>query len=694
MADTQELKKIKKIYGERFAKLCRELFPQILEEEGKLTEILKRNFATNSCSLGEDISSKPELVEEFKEYIFAQYDKEREELDENANLEKTPYEILDEAGYDLYECKTEDDIQNFGKYYNPDEVLCTIYNGGRLDSRYCFWVIKKNAEDIKREDFEAPNKSDEYSLSVLAIQFDRRTGRTEIISRYNHTVPNPNCTLENNLDKLAPGLSKSFADLFAERNLNINLESQKSFEIPGYTVANDGKYYKYNYEINGVYYCPGNIVIEGGEPTTIISPERGILTDYFYIDLENKTIEAYDKEIKDSFVDDLKSIEKIEVIRSNKQAGNRTIRIHKKEAEKDDTITIELDKDNRIVGYTNANLKNVGNNFLIWNEKLTDLKIPKLEQVGSMFLRYNRALTGLDLPELKQAGNDFLPDNEVLTELKAPKLEQVGNMFLCCNKVLKELELPELKKTGHYFLSDNEVLTELKAPKLEQVGSMFLSDNRALEKLDLPELEQVESGFLYYNNLLTELELPELKQVGHGFLDKNEILKRLKLPNLERSGNYFLYKNKALTELELPKLKYVGNYFLFDNEELTELKLPKLKEAGCNFLFSNKILKKAIVPELEQVGNNFLECNESLMNLELPSELDQMQAQKIFMLFHEYERLMNIISKNKEQITSTNIAQADVDTVLTNNDITKAESVFYKIKEKIKERKRNDKIKS
>ena len=44
MADTPELKKIKKIYGEKFKNLCRSMFPVILEQEGTLLNILEKRF--------------------------------------------------------------------------------------------------------------------------------------------------------------------------------------------------------------------------------------------------------------------------------------------------------------------------------------------------------------------------------------------------------------------------------------------------------------------------------------------------------------------------------------------------------------------------------------------------------------------------------------------------------------------------
>ena len=63
---TPELKKIKKIYGERFMKYCREYFPTILEREGELLNILEKSFSRN-CRLSEDINTD-ELKEELKAY--------------------------------------------------------------------------------------------------------------------------------------------------------------------------------------------------------------------------------------------------------------------------------------------------------------------------------------------------------------------------------------------------------------------------------------------------------------------------------------------------------------------------------------------------------------------------------------------------------------------------------------------------
>lgn len=114
MSQSKELKKIKKIYGEKFSHLCRELFPQILEQEGMLLQILQEKFSKNCNTLYETIKST-EMIEDFKDLIYNSFDKNREEQGEKEENEKNPYEILEEAGYDLYECLTEDDIQGYKK---------------------------------------------------------------------------------------------------------------------------------------------------------------------------------------------------------------------------------------------------------------------------------------------------------------------------------------------------------------------------------------------------------------------------------------------------------------------------------------------------------------------------------------------------------------------------------------------------
>ena len=90
-----DLKLIKKHYGEKMMHLCRELFPNILEEEGKLFSILDSNF-DHYKGLYEDIKNSG--IYAFKKFIYNIYDNNYVEF----KTDKSAKELMDEAGYNLY----------------------------------------------------------------------------------------------------------------------------------------------------------------------------------------------------------------------------------------------------------------------------------------------------------------------------------------------------------------------------------------------------------------------------------------------------------------------------------------------------------------------------------------------------------------------------------------------------------------
>ena len=538
----KDLKLIKKHYGEKMMHLCRELFPTLLEQEGLLSKLMLDTFAPSRFLYDDIVESNN--IEEFKNYIYEIVDlKRQDELKTN----KTPKELLSEAGYDLYECKTEDEIQKFKKYYAPGEELCT-FNGGRLNRCHVFFAIKKNVDEIKRENFKTPERQDEYGTSVISIQFSRGNINTlSIKNRYNHRVSNPDATFSNNLENIIEGLTNSFEK---EYNLNINQNEYKNFDLPDYVKANDGKFYKYNYEINNIYYCPDNIIIDNFEVKQY-PKERYIILDYFIIDLVNKKIELYDNELKDCFIDGFKNIDKINII-NHKETGNKKIEII---IPNKDKIIIIVDKANRIIEYRNSNLRKVGNNFLRFNEELKYIGLPNLVSVGHHFLHCNKSLEELELPKLLKLGDDFLYCNCNLKNFKFPLLMQIGNNFLPFNKELLEIELPNLIEVENNFLWYNENLKKLIAPKLQKIGYGFLWYNIALEELFLPNVTRIGDSFLYQNEKLLNLDLPKLLKLGHSCLFHNIKMNYLNLPEVIEIGDAFLCQNKCLTKIKFPKFK-------------------------------------------------------------------------------------------------------------------------------------------
>ena len=200
---SSDLIKIKDKYGEKMMHLCRKLFSTILEDEGKLFKLINSHFAYSKY-LYDDIVNNM-LEDNFKNYIYSLY---ADNMETNLFIDnRSPYELMNCAGYNLYECKCEEDIQFFKKYFDPREFLCT-FRGYRLRKCYVFFAVRNNVDEIKREDFINPYRQDLYGTSVISIQFSRGDINTlSIKNRYNHTVNNPDATYSNNLDNIIPGLT-------------------------------------------------------------------------------------------------------------------------------------------------------------------------------------------------------------------------------------------------------------------------------------------------------------------------------------------------------------------------------------------------------------------------------------------------------------------------------------------------------
>ena len=467
MSNSKELNRIKKLYGEKFMHFCRSIFPTLLEQEGLLTEVLKSTFATNSRTLYDDIVNYY-LEEEFKNYIYSKIDVEKEKPEIIG--EKTPYQLLDENGYNLYECNSEEEIQSFKKYYKSGEELCTFRGGNRLNRCVVFFAVKKDVEEIKREDFNNPKREDEYGTSVMSIQFTKSQNSTvSIKNRYNHTVNNPDATYGNDLDKIVPGLTQSFEKLLSERGLTLNSSNIEAFYIPGYVVADDGKYYKYNMEINGNYYCPGNVIIDHGNVIKL-EPEKQELIDYFILDKENKTLSLYDSVISDSFIDGFKNIDSIEMANNN-NSEQKTKTITIKEKSSDKPITIEINREsNSIIGYTNENLTNLGDNFLGYNEKLSKLVAPNVTSIKYGVLQNNKGLEKFEAPNLKEIGDCFLRYNVQLSNIEVPNVTYIGNGVLENNKEIEKFEAPNVKIIKDCFLLSNNKLSKFEVPNVTCIG--------------------------------------------------------------------------------------------------------------------------------------------------------------------------------------------------------------------------------
>ena len=488
-----DLKLIKKYYGEKFAHLCRELFPTILENNGLLFSLIDSHFEHNKF-LYEDLISE-EFVMDFIDYINNLLDKDKEVV----VTEKSAKELLDEAGYILYECKTEEDIQKFRKYYDINEELCT-FRGGRLKTDYVFFAVKKDIDKIKRA--EIPSRQDIYGTSIISIQFSKKNHYISIKNRYNHSVKNPDATFSNNLDNIIPGLTSAFEqdyDLFLS-------ESRMRFDLPGYVYAS-GKYYKYNFEIDNIYYCPNNIIIDHGKIIDDFKDKaRYIFIDYFIIDIKK---DKYGKTLY------LK-------INSN-------------------IVEISIDKKGNIIFFRDDYIKKIDNLFMHYNLKLKSIILSNVKLIKDCFLLYNTDLENIYAPKLENVMGCFLSQNKKLKNLYLPSLIGTGNYFLYSNKILNFFEAPNLLFVGDHFLTSNECLEYLCLETLVSAPEYFLSNNKILETLIAPELYTISQTAFFYNNSFKYIEVPLEAEINTKFYKhpkKEEILEKLKDNGVWDEDNY------------------------------------------------------------------------------------------------------------------------------------------------------------
>mgnify|MGYP002520845490 CR=1 FL=1 len=588
--ENKDLKFLKKHYGEKFAHLCRQLFPTILEEEGKLSQIISAKFGETKF-LYDDFFENGYVnrtLQDFKEYVNSFY-ASIEELEEVKD--KSPEEIMSDVGYILYpECQTEEDIQKFKKYYADGEELCT-FKGGRLNTCRVWFAVKKNADKLNRNDFTSPKRQDVYGTSVISIQFSRgEANMLSIKNRYNHTVFNPDATFSNNLDNIAKGLTNAFVKKYNLKYIKDGGISsfEDRLQDMNYVLSSDGKFYRYNQELGNIYYCENNVIIDNFT-TLKLDKSKTLLMDSFIVDFEKKKIIPYCAlgymTYFSSFID---AIGKVKDLKLKNDGQNKVLIITPK---KGNDIEITINKRNEIIGYSNPNCKVLGNSFMSLNSTLTSLDVPNVKKIGYACLIYNSTLKKLSLPSVEEIHKNFMMRNRGIEELYAPNLRRTHSNFLTHNIALKNLDLPKLSIVGDNFLTYNQTLKIINLPEVKDVGNNFFEYSSAY-KISLPKAKKIGKYFMASNNKLYEINLDSAEIISSGFLLYNTTLRKLNLPKVKYIESWFMmdYSNYSkLEELNMPKIKYIGKGFLTRDARLEEdIKRKILKEKCLKNFRNNK----------------------------------------------------------------------------------------------------------
>lgn len=557
----KDLKYIKKKYGEKMMHYCRECFPTILNVPGKLVEILNTHFYCVKDSLYNDIKENHK-ESEFNDFVYSNAGLKNEY--DIRDVSKTPKELLDDAGYDLFECKTVEEVNSFKKYFILGEQLCTFLDpASRLENKYVFFAVKKNILDIKREDFLIPDRQDEYGTSVISIQFTRdKNNHLSIKNRYNEVVNNPDSTFDNNLDNIIPGLTMSFYKAYGIREI---YDENSEFQMENY-ISIDGEYYKYNYKLNDIYYCTNNIIVNNGKVIKY-DPEKYIIMDYFIIDLVNKKVDVFDNKLRDSFSEVIGKIKNIEIVRGEK---DKKVYITNEE---DNIFELTLSFDNKLIGIKNnmidklpnrflisgqylknmefSNVREIGNDVLYANTDLEYFNLSKAEVIGNYFLANNIKLTNIDLNKTIMIGDDFLKRNIIVESINFDSLQRVGNSFMFSNKGLSSIVLPNLSYAGKCFFKLNDKVLFASFPSLQETGDFFMNDAKNLRMFEADNLRVTGDMFLMANKELDYISLPNLIKTGKLFLAANQIIMSVNLPNLSYLPKYFLRNAGGLESITL-----------------------------------------------------------------------------------------------------------------------------------------------
>ena len=392
---------------------------------------------------------------------------------EEHGVHQDPITLLEQAGYNAYVADTLEKQNAIKKYYANGEELCTFKDDERFEKYYIINAVRKDVDKIKRSDFKNPQREDKYGTSVLSIQILKTGGFISIKNRYNHTVPNPDNTLNSNPDNIIPGLSSALKHYF-----DVDFSSQ-NIALPSGYVSIKNQICKYQTEINNVY-VGDSFYVKDGVVTELDRREEMMLGGGFVLNLKEKKV-----------VDIAPSADGLADVRMNYAKSLTNIIKGKK---------IQVTK-NPIGGYDiladNKQILTVENGVLV-NINCPELDIVYYYALGKMRgsvdisgVKNTLVLSGLDLTAIdsfnmsdKLKGIDLSNTKMPAIDLDLSAVERVvwhGADF----SLLTSLKLPK-KTKQYYFANMNFPATDIDFSYATDVLSITESDVSRITSFKLP----------------------------------------------------------------------------------------------------------------------------------------------------------------------------------------------------------------
>ena len=383
---------------------------------------------------------------------------------EEHGVYETPFQLLDRAGYNAYYADTLEKQNAIQKYYAPGEALCTFRDPDRYKTHYIVHAVKKNVDEIKRENFPNPQREDEYGTSVISIQMRKEGNHISIKNRYNHTVESCDNTFNSNPENIIPGLSEAL-----RRYFNVDFSSQKVVLPDGYMIDNE-RIIKHHGERNNVYFGDSFYVQDG--VVHELDKRTEIMLDRFIYNNETKTL-SNPANLDDAFIDAFKQ-----------ETEGKKIRIDKDKKTKHTHVF--------------AN----GTEILeIYDGQIVNLNFPSITEIGSVEKDSVLARFMGGLPNLRRVKGNLNLSGLGLTKLPNLSHVVVDGSFDCLYNQLSTLEGGPQKVGGYFDCSHNQLSTLEGGP--QEVGGNFYCSYNRLTTLEGCPKEVGGDFFCPYNQLST-----------------------------------------------------------------------------------------------------------------------------------------------------------------------------------------------
>ena len=318
----ENLSALKKRFGERFVKgypmegggytggAARDLLAGFMDRPGFADE-LKRLIPGKHGALV--------LLKDNHAYIQATLEQRyKDDPGHEKEPAKDPYELARSVGYELsgpFEA-TGDFVPLDRQDFRPNERLCTFNEPtGRLRDYHILWLRhtdvsnilpadqltvgtlseawKTYLKSIGRYDRDSdsydldglrPTRNDPYGTSSMSVQISRKGTHVSVKNRYNHTVGNPDNTLDSDLDNVAYGLKRAVYQRVGREDL---MDKTSVALAEGYISDNDGGIHHYQYEEGNVYYGDYEY-INNGIVTTIDRGKYDMVSPQLYVPKSGK----------------------------------------------------------------------------------------------------------------------------------------------------------------------------------------------------------------------------------------------------------------------------------------------------------------------------------------------------------------------------------------------------------------------